>query len=828
MIAPELLAPAGSPDAAYAALHYGADAVYLGLDRFSARAEAENFTPEQLNALTAYAHSLTPARKIHLALNTLVQQRDLPHAAGALLDASEANVDAVIVQDLGIAKIARERFPSLTLHASTQMAIHSLEGVKTAEKLGFKRVVLARELTLPEIQRIAENASVEIEAFIHGTLCYAYSGLCLASSLLTGRSGNRGRCVYTCREAIQTPDGPRHPFSLKDLALGPRVLDLARIGVHSLKIEGRKKSPLYVAAAVDYYRRILDGTLDPRDLPAAEARLKTIFARPWTTLFLDGRHNPDAADPDVVGHRGAPVGTIDSVAATPAGPGVFFTPALPLERHDGLQIDLPSSPRPYGLPVDNLYLAGKKRLEPVFAAPAGSPVAVALPEDAPNLQPGLPLYQASSQAVKRSYPFERPKPGAFANRIPMNVAVTIAPGPDSAGSGRRCRLTAAATAAAPAFMALADDAPIARAIAADVPAFPARDPEGTVQAIRNAFSRTGDSRFVLGGLTVDNPAALYAKPGDCNAVRRTLLQALEEEYQQRRADAQTRVAAFPETNGHRALSAAEPGWIVAVDDCGNLAEFTGEDFAGVEEIVVTLLPRGGSSPEAALGLSRFAPVRFALPPILREDDLPPLRARIARLEADGHRRWLVPNLGALALLDRPGERDLAADWPLYAMNAEAARLLRTLGIHSVTLSPEDDAENCRDLLRLAADAARVIVYAEIPLFISAACAHAHLGLCRDGGDPERCRRVGVPTTMRLEKSGEISIIPLACGSVVLGPKPYALTQRLEELKTMGARHLQVDLRWRALPAAAALRIWRDARAARPVDANEANYARGMG
>ncbi|MDR1745138.1 MAG: U32 family peptidase, partial [Planctomycetota bacterium] len=353
---PELLAPAGQPEAGYAALHYGADAVYLGLKIFSARADAVNFSPEELGRFVAFAHSFAPARKVYLAVNTLVREDELPSAAESLLVAAEAGVDAVIVQDLGVARLARERFPSLELHASTQMAIHNLAGAKEAERLGFGRVTMARELTLDELRHIAAEAGVEIEAFIHGTLCYSYSGLCLFSSIVAGRSGNRGRCVYSCREAADTPAGRSHPFSLKDLALGPRVLDLARAGIASLKIEGRKKSPLYVAAAVDYYRRILDGSLPPGREREAEARLQTIFARPWTRFFLDSRHNPAAADPLVVGHRGARIGTVEAVVAGPSGPALLFRPAMAVERHDGLQVDIPGEPRPFGFGIDNLCL----------------------------------------------------------------------------------------------------------------------------------------------------------------------------------------------------------------------------------------------------------------------------------------------------------------------------------------------------------------------------------------------------------------------------------------------------------------------------------------
>ncbi|MCC8190031.1 MAG: U32 family peptidase, partial [Planctomycetes bacterium] len=413
---PELLAPAGQPDAGYAALEYGADAVYLGLDRFSARAEAVNFTPDQLAVFTAYAHSLS--RRVYLTLNTLVQQKELPAATATLLTAAECGVDGVIVQDAGVARLVRERFPTLRLHASTQMAIHSPAGVAAAARLGFHRVTLARELDLDAIRTIAAGTDLEIECFIHGTLCYSYSGLCLFSSLVHGRSGNRGRCAYTCREAAATSAGPVHPFSLKDLALGERAPDLVRAGVASIKIEGRKKSPLYVAATVDYYRKLLDGRLSPEAAARSEARLKTIFARPWTRLFLDRGRPGDAADPLVVGHRGSRIGTVERLLRTPAGPGFVFTPDLPVERHDGLQIDLPDQPRPYGFGVDHLYRLAGNRPAPIFAGDAGQPLAVALPADAPALRPGLPLYLSASQAVKREFTVSNPKPDRDAGQLP--------------------------------------------------------------------------------------------------------------------------------------------------------------------------------------------------------------------------------------------------------------------------------------------------------------------------------------------------------------------------------------------------------------------------
>ena len=304
---PELLAPAGGFDAALAAFQYGADAVYLGLSHFSARAEADNLTPDRLRLLLAYARAFCPPKRIYVTVNTLVEDAELPHLIETLDALDALGPDGVIVQDLGMARLIRDHFPRLALHASTQMAVHNTAGAIALRELGFTRVVLARELTLDEIRRIVRDADVEIEVFVHGALCYSVSGLCLFSSHMSGRSGNRGRCAYCCREAFSAPDPglqtsdrrtstsdnrPAFPFSMRDLALAPLLDAVAATGVQSLKIEGRMKSPLYVACVTDYYRRKLDGTLSPDAEQALIQDVQTVFSRPWTALYAQGADAP--------------------------------------------------------------------------------------------------------------------------------------------------------------------------------------------------------------------------------------------------------------------------------------------------------------------------------------------------------------------------------------------------------------------------------------------------------------------------------------------------------------------------------------------------------
>lgn len=263
----ELLAPAGDWDSFAAAIENGADAVYLGGKLFNARQFAGNFDNEQLKRAIDYAH-VRDAR-VYLTMNTLISDSELKQAVHFTEEAYIMGIDGIIVQDIGFAGLVRNIFPDLDLHASTQMTIYNLEGVKLLEQLGFKRVVLARELSIEEISHIAKNTQLEIEVFVHGALCISYSGQCLMSSMIGGRSGNRGKCAQPCRlpyELVEASSGKKAAFHSKGYLLSPKDLSsieqLAGIvdaGVRSLKIEGRMKSAEYVATVVRIYRKYLDG-----------------------------------------------------------------------------------------------------------------------------------------------------------------------------------------------------------------------------------------------------------------------------------------------------------------------------------------------------------------------------------------------------------------------------------------------------------------------------------------------------------------------------------------------------------------------------------------
>lgn len=320
----ELLAPAGNLVALKAAVENGADAVYVGGTLFSARKSADNFTMDELNMGITYAHER--GRKVYAAVNTLVGNREFDELLSYAYDLAQAKIDAVIVQDLGVANILRWSLPNLRLHASTQMAIHNSPGVRHLAEFGFKRVVLARETSLATIREIAAQTQMEIETFVHGALCVAYSGQCMLSSMIGGRSGNRGQCAQPCRMAYQLVDqkgktvateiGGSHLLSTRDLKMIEYLPLLIEGGIHSLKVEGRMKRPEYVATVIKHYRQAIDAYYaqeaeDHLAIPQeVNQELVQIFNRDFTTGYYFANQGGDLMSHVRPDNRGVYLGEV--------------------------------------------------------------------------------------------------------------------------------------------------------------------------------------------------------------------------------------------------------------------------------------------------------------------------------------------------------------------------------------------------------------------------------------------------------------------------------------------------------------------------------------
>ncbi|MFZ5647205.1 MAG: peptidase U32 family protein, partial [Bacillota bacterium] len=319
---PELLAPAGGWEAFTAAVENGADAVYLGGKMFNARQSADNFDNDDLKRAVEYAH--LRGVKIYVTVNTLIADGEMEDALEFLFALHNTGADAAIIQDAGLASLARKTIPELQLHASTQMTAHNSPGVMSLLEQGFSRVVLARELSLKEISEIKKTTGADLEVFIHGALCIAYSGQCLLSSMIGGRSGNRGRCAQPCRMQYVLTDGAGSPLvnpaeageyllSPRDLNISAHIPDLISAGINSFKIEGRMKRPEYVATVVRVYRSLIDRALsgDPYFVEEKqESDLAQIFNRDFTTGYFFGGQGRDMMSYKRPNNRGVRLGRV--------------------------------------------------------------------------------------------------------------------------------------------------------------------------------------------------------------------------------------------------------------------------------------------------------------------------------------------------------------------------------------------------------------------------------------------------------------------------------------------------------------------------------------
>ena len=742
----ELLAPAGDFETALAAFDAGADAVYCGLSEFSARAFAKNFTSDDLKNLMRVARKR--GKRVYVTFNTVIDEDNVEEAVRQLSELDAIRPSALIVQDLGIARLCRAYFPDLEIHASTQLVAHNLEGVLALKELGFSRVVLARELSVEEIASIVKRSGgLEFECFIHGALCYSLSGLCLFGAMEKDRSGNRGKCPYCCRLPYEDEEGRKTlAFSMKDLRLGEDVRQLAAAGVCSLKIEGRMKSPLYVASVTKYYRQILGENDDRRKVTPSD--LETVFSRRTTELYLNGRPSirqfadsptrqfPDASpiDPTSLGHLGTPIGTVKRVTKDREGNSwLRFHTSRALEKHDGLQFSAGEGEKPVGLGITMMRQAISRT--PVFEVSAGTDVEILLPEDflsgasdarrteSPKqpvdrtIRPGMTVYCSMSNAVKRMFPTPSFRPSDYEGTETLDFEVML----------QKDCVSASVTWNGQTFETFQN-------LFLDL----AKNPEKTAEGVRKAFAKLGETDYRLGEVKVADPWKLFVPMSVLNDLRRDLIEKVDDARDKvRRAKLDKALSDDPCGSEVLKRGGSNPplrlklrvdqkipqgDWaevIVAVN-----AETTAEEVGRVA---------GSASGEAGT-----PPLRLALPVYTAEPDFNRLRTAVKRLLREGYDKWEASDLATLRLLKGVGVTDITADWTLYAFNASALKTLSDLGVKRFVASPENNRQNLQFLAESGYDV-EFLDQQSTPLFISltqpAAVPSAESGLAifrRDG------------------------------------------------------------------------------------------------
>lgn len=837
---PDVLAPAGGREPFFAALNAGADAVYLGLKSFNARARAENFSADDLRELVPLAHAY--GMQVLITVNVLIKDVELPDLIRLLATLEEVQVDAIIVQDLGVARIVRAHFPRLRMHASTQMAVHNLAGVLEAQALGFKRVVLARELTAQEVRKIRAGVSrdqVELEIFCHGSLCYSYSGLCFFSGAEDARSGNRGECAYTCRQPYKILSEPGHGFlfSMRDLDTSESLDLLVAAGVDTLKIEGRKKDAQYVASTVRLYRERLDKlfetkTLRPEAPPPPEVSgdvrqdMALSFQRRQTSFFVKGRYHENVIDLDSPTHAGLQVGTITAVT----GRRVTVKAACDLERFDGLRIT-PSSQVFHSLPQNGstvlgntedmveryenrqvefslreMTVAGKR----VATAALGALVSIELPEDAALPRVGDSLHKVRSADLKRRVAALAVPPPDAKPRVLRLVDVEL----DARPAGDRLLLSVKAlkfgTAVASAELAV-------DLLAAKGPADLGRD-------LEEAFTIFGDAGFAATNVAFvgDRSASWFVPRSLVKKLKHDLSSKLAAGYDGFLADRLDRALKAIATDSKPATprTRADRTFAVKTDRLETLKAVatyaaTHPEFALTE---LVFEPKRAFLPElspAALAdeLRQIATVakvklRLAVPTVMRAWDEPLLKRWLVVAKDAGFSSYEVGNVGAFRLLrdwDLP-THDLASDFTLYTLNSCTSRLWREQGVSKIALSIEDDLGNLESHLeRLAPDERedmQAILFKDTPLFIAEACSLTAL----HNGCPT-AKVCGYRTLTVSNPAGEIfHVAHESCKSIVYGDRAYSIAHRQDQLLALGVRQFRVDFLTRQYDTAQITRV----------------------
>ena len=773
----ELLAPAGSREALVAAVENGANAIYLAGNAFGARAYASNFDREALREAIHFAHLRKVA--IHVTVNTIVADEEMGPLRDYLRFLYEAGADAVLVQDLGVARVAHETVPDLPLHASTQMSVSSLEGVRALAELGFTRVVLERELSLKEIRHICAHASVEIETFMHGALCVCYSGQCLMSSMIGGRSGNRGRCAQPCRlpytlvdEKGQDVLGDKagsYLLSPRDLSTIDVIPDLIEAGVSSLKIEGRMKRPEYVATVVRTYREAIDTYYAGKGYAVTQEErddLAQIFNRDFTTAYLEGRPGKAMMSDRRPNNRGLLIGRVTAYDWDRRIVTVKLSGRLGL----GDQVDF--WVKVGGRVTATISALTDAKGRAVEEGQAGDTVSFAIPSAVRDHDRVFKVYDARlMERAKETY-----ASGAPVRRIPVAIEVRAAIGE-------------------PLTVTLCDAEGHRGEGRTDFIGEPARKRPLSEETVRKQVSRLGTSVYEMKSLHCDIAGEVMVPMSEINEARRKAVEALdalrlkEIEAREHRPEPKftDRIARPTPKKAH---------FLVAVDTLGKAeaALAAGADgilFGGESYEHRVIAPE---EYERAWQMAREAGARidFNTPRIVHDGQQKHVERLLDAFAAFPPDAVHVHNIAMLALVRRLTDFAIHADYSLISYNKQTLAFLKDYGASGATLSPELTAKEIRQLAKESPLPLTCIVHGRLELMVSNYCVTgSFLGGCGEGPCTQPCTRGHFALKDRKD-----ALFPLAmdqfCHMHVLNSKVLSMMLHAMKFRAAGIETMQIE------------------------------------
>ncbi len=759
----ELLAPAGSPAGLWAALSAGADAVYLGGKQFSARRFAGNFSEEEMAEAVSVCHALGVA--VYVTLNTLVADTEMPALCEYLDFLGTLSPDGLLVQDLGVARLARERIPHVPLHASTQMTVSDLAGVRFLSSLGFSRVVLSRELSLAEISEIAHGTETEIEVFVHGALCVCYSGQCLMSSFIGGRSGNRGACAQPCRmpytlvnEAGRPMgDAGAHWLSLKDMLSLDRLAALSETGVVSLKVEGRMKEPSYVYAVISAYRRALDA-LARGDACDTEALLRTMqaeFYRGYTHGYQDHFVSGAMRTAYAPGNRGIPAGT----ASRATRDGFFFVPSFSPVKETVSGVSYVTATK--GLAFADAAAIRREKDGNCFVR-----------TEKPALSGGEVFWVLKQK--KEIFDCK-----TFSRRLPLSFSFSARP-------GEPFRLTATDA-----------EGHTATAVSEQT-AERARKEPTAAKDIADGIARLGNTIFAAGEMKIENAGCLVPK----SIVNRLRREVCEEMMRLRREDFENKRPTPPAVSAVFRKPAEEnfdTRLFVRTDDAEQakaaLSAGAGVIFGG-ESFLHRRIPLSDYKAVLDFGREKKLPVIFASHRVVREERSEAEKKRFLALGALRPDAMEIERVGQLAWAEEiPDGVPLIGGAGLNLFNTEALYTVSGWGLSSAFLSQELTLSQIRRMAEAAPFPVGVGVYGRTELMVSEYCAvNAALG---GGACKERCPAPCERGRYSLRDSGG-RLFPIrtdeACHMHILNSACLDMRPFMEKLSRAGVSRFVIDVR----------------------------------
>lgn len=706
---PELLAPVGDFDCLVAAVQNGADSVYFGSSFFNARASATNFDLNSIEKSIDYAKLRNV--KTHLTLNTLIKENEFEQAAEVANQIYAYGIDAIIVQDLGLARFLIKTFPDLPIHASTQMTIHNLAGALKMQELGFKRVVLAREVPIAEIKRICENTKIEVEAFLHGALCISYSGQCLFSSMVGGRSGNRGKCAQACRLPYEllkdsVPIEKGYLLSPKDVSSLPILPELMDAGIDCFKIEGRMKTPEYVATVTRIYRNYIDSVLEGKTYQVSEkdsTQLMQVFNRGgFSTGHLLSKPNNNLIYKEKSNNQGLFLGTV--LAYLPSKGHIKLKLETPLAIGDTLSLDSET-----GTYTISELMLGKQNLS---CASAGQTVVIGRMKG--NIQVGGKIYKMSSKelSVQASETFS----GKEFKKIPLQAKLFV-----KNATPVSLEITCNVTDSPYTGLVVNTSSDLIPELATSSPI--------TQERLKEQISKTGNTPFCFSNIEIDSDENLYLPSiGKLNELRRQALEALQEKAKATYKRESVAVS-YPYFLPH---SASNPKVNVLLNQLNET-----EDYSYLEKVTTVYIPFSYflSMPEIVHSLCNKYSVFLYLPTIMQSHLETSFENSIQSILSEFSVKGVViSNLSQLHMVPESLER--VANFTLNIFNTHTIAELKNLGFTYCTVSPELNKSALETITSSSILPTELLVYGKLPLMTMQYCLLSHHNHC-----PSHCSAI---------------------------------------------------------------------------------------